>query len=297
QQARDAAAKAEALVQALHTRVEAADRELREREEGRQRHQQDVTAAKVGLAQVEERLSALRARHQQIEADRAQRENERGQARQHLDAMRARLDESQRILLQASSALASWYLRKDEAERRLAGWGSEREQLRQARQQRAKQAQASRNTWREQQEQAHARELKVNDVRHQLESLCARLAEDYQLDLAALYQERGAAAEPPADGSGPSPADEIAELRRKLGRLGSVNLEALQELTELEARASTLHIQFDDLTAAQKSLQDIINKINGDSRRLFAETFQTIRGHFQELFRKLFGGGMADAVL
>ena len=28
-----------------------------------------------------------------------------------------------------------------------------------------------------------------------------------------------------------SPADEIAELRRKLGRLGSVNLEAIQELT------------------------------------------------------------------
>jgi chromosome segregation protein len=301
QQARDAASQAEAQVQALHGRVEAAEREIREREEGRQRHQQDVTAAKVGLAQVEERLSALRTRHQQIEADRAQRENERGQARQHLDAMRARLDESQRILLQASAALASWYLRKEDAERRLSAWGGEREQLRQARQQRAEQAQASRNTWREQQEQAHARELKVNDVRHQLETLCARLAEDYQLDLAALYQERGG--EPDAtkndgDAEGAlSPADEIAELRRKLSRLGSVNLDALQELSELEARASTLHIQFDDLTAAQKSLQDIINKINGDSRRLFAETFQTIRTHFQELFRKLFGGGMADAVL
>jgi chromosome segregation protein len=65
----------------------------------------------------------------------------------------------------------------------------------------------------------------------------------------------------------------------------------------LETRASTLHIQFDDLNAAQKALQDIINKINGDSRRLFTETFQTIRTHFQELFRKLFGGGMADIVL
>jgi chromosome segregation protein len=300
QQARDAATKAEAQVQTLHARVEAAEREMREREESRQRHQQDVTAAKVGLAQVEERLSALRARHQQIEADRVQRENERGQARQHLDALRARLDESQRILLQASSALASWYLRKEDAERRLAEWSVEREQLRQTRQQRSEQAQASRNTWRAQQEQAHARELKVNDVRHQLETLCTRLAEDYQLDLAALYKERGAVVEEtPATAGEPglSPADEIAELRRKLSRLGSVNLEALQELTELEARASALQIQFDDLNAAQKSLQDIINKINVDSRRLFSETFQTIRTHFQELFRKLFGGGMADVVL
>ena len=294
QQARDAATKAETQVQALHAHMEAAEREMREREESRQRHQQDVTAAKVGLAQVEERFSALRARHQQIEADRGQRENERGQARHHLDAMKARLDESQRILLQASSALATWYLHKEDAEHRLSLGSGEREQLRQARQQRAEQANASRNTWRAQQEQAHAHELKVNDLRHQLETLCARLTEDYQLDLAALYKERGIV---PLPESAMSPGDEIAELRRKLSRLGSVNLEALQELTELETRASTLQIQFDDLNAAQKSLTDIINKINGDSRRLFSETFQTIRTHFQELFRKLFGGGMADVVL
>src|SRR5262249_40553951 len=42
QQARDAASEAEAQVRALHARVEAAEREIREREEGRQRQQQDV---------------------------------------------------------------------------------------------------------------------------------------------------------------------------------------------------------------------------------------------------------------
>ncbi len=58
-----------------------------------------------------------------------------------------------------------------------------------------------------------------------------------------------------------------------------------------------MQIQYDDLTSAQRSLQDIIAKINGDSRKLFSDTFATIRTHFQELFRKLFGGGMADIVL
>jgi chromosome segregation protein len=58
-----------------------------------------------------------------------------------------------------------------------------------------------------------------------------------------------------------------------------------------------LQAQFDDLTAAQRALQEIISTINNDSRRLFAETFHTVRGHFQELFRKLFGGGMADVML
>jgi chromosome segregation protein len=91
--------------------------------------------------------------------------------------------------------------------------------------------------------------------------------------------------------------EEIEELKRKLSRLGSVNLDALQELAEAEQRAGALQVQFDDLTAAQKSLQEIIAKINGDSRRLFTETFTSVRGHFQELFRKLFGGGMADVTL
>jgi chromosome segregation protein len=93
------------------------------------------------------------------------------------------------------------------------------------------------------------------------------------------------------------PEQEIEELRRKLSRLGSVNLDALQELAELETRAGALQVQYDDLTSAQKALQEIIAKINGDSRKLFTETFATIRTHFQELFRKLFGGGMADVVL
>ncbi len=49
--------------------------------------------------------------------------------------------------------------------------------------------------------------------------------------------------------------------------------------------------------AAKKTLEEIIGKINQDSRSLFIETFAAIRAHFQELFRKLFGGGMADIVL
>src|SRR5262249_26045014 len=149
-------------------------------------------------------------------------------------------------------------------------------------------------------------ELEVNDLRHRKETLCGRLAEDYQIDLAQLYQERegaeSAAAEvcPPASETSSNArhpsfmsteeaSAEIEELRRKLTRLGSVNLDALQELAELEVRADALRLQFDDLSAAQKALQDIIARINTDSRRLFMETFAAVRGHFQELFRKLFG--------
>jgi len=66
---------------------------------------------------------------------------------------------------------------------------------------------------------------------------------------------------------------------------------------EEETRAVALQTQFNDLTSAKKSLEDIIFKINQDSQRLFMETFTVVRTHFQELFRKLFGGGMAEIIL
>ena len=65
----------------------------------------------------------------------------------------------------------------------------------------------------------------------------------------------------------------------------------------MEARFQSLTAQHEDLSKAKGSLEQIINRINADSRRLFTETLETVKGHFQQLFRKLFGGGQADIIL
>lgn len=333
-QAKEQAEDADHRVQELQSRLEHADLEIRALDQQRQHRQQQVAAAQVALATVEERLSGLRAKHRQIEGDLDQRRHERLQGEQRLEAARTRLHESLRTMLNASSALAHWYLEKESSERKVAELVRERDSHRQERQSLSDRAQTARNAWQQQQELAHASELKVNDSKHHLDSLAARLHEDYQIELAALYQQTAAAgrwqetpiaaadatsrtfekpaeageiaAEPPITEQPPvvglklDPAaaqEEITELRRKLSRLGSVNLDSLQELADLETRAQTLQTQYDDLTAAKKSLEEIITAINNDSRRLFADIFAEIRTHFQELFRKLFGGGMADIVL
>src|SRR5262249_10207824 len=167
-------------------------------------------------------------------------------------------------------------------------------------------AQARHSARARQQALAHDKEVAVLRLQHQLDLVREPLEREYQLDLAALYRECAAAGRleerkaPPApsdQGAPLPPEEEVAELRRKLAKLGGVNLEAIDELRELEARHTNLQVQFDDLTASQRTLQDIIERINTDSRRLFTETFEAIKAHFQELFRKLFGGGMADVVL
>jgi chromosome segregation protein len=297
QRAQAQAEAADRQVLALQTRMEGADREVREREHERQQKQQEVTTAKVALGQAEERLKALAAEHAKLERDRVERLRERTQGEQHLGEARRRLEESQRTMLQASAALAEWYLKKEDAERRVTDLIRQRDQARQERQVLAERSKAARAEYEARQEQAHARELEATDQRHRRDTLTDRLREDYQVELAELYAQR---LREPAAESAPDAAqanEEIAELRRKLGRLGSVNLDSLTELAELEGRAETLKTQTADLVAAKRSLEEIIATINQDSRRLFMETFTTVRTHFQELFRKLFGGGMADVVL
>ncbi len=139
----------------------------------------------------------------------------------------------------------------------------------------------------------HAKELAAGDIRHERATLEGRLREDYGIELAELSHQPT----PEEQQQREQVETEIAELRRKLSNIGGVNLDSLQEADELEVRFQTLSAQHQDLSQAKGSLEQIIHRINADSRRLFSETLETVREHFQQLFRKLFGGGQADIVL
>ena len=89
----------------------------------------------------------------------------------------------------------------------------------------------------------------------------------------------------------------VRSLREKLDGLGAVNADAIAEYEALEERHTFLETQNADLVAAKKELQNIIGKINATSRDLFAETFERVRGNFQEMFTELFGGGKANLLL
>jgi chromosome segregation protein len=154
-------------------------------------------------------------------------------------------------------------------------------------------AQKTRSRARKIEEKIHAQDLLANEVRMQRSSLADRLREDYGIELAALEGQATSGEEQQRE----QVQEEIDDLRRKLNNLGNVNLEALEELQQLEERFESLSNQYNDLADAKVALEKIITKINTDSRRLFAETLETVRGHFQQLFRDLFGGGNGDILL
>jgi chromosome segregation protein len=86
---------------------------------------------------------------------------------------------------------------------------------------------------------------------------------------------------------------EVARISRQIDSLGSVNLAALDELNSSRERKNYLNAQYTDLLAAIETLEDAIRKIDRETRELLQTTFDTVNGHFGELFPRLFGGGEA----
>lgn len=147
-------------------------------------------------------------------------------------------------------------------------------------------------------ERIHARELEAGDARHHRVRIVERIRDEYDLDIEAVGPD-----EPAADGGEPLPTDRselerlIDDHRRKVAGMGSVNLEALTEADELATRLATLEAQLADVTSGRESIEQLIARIDEESRRLLGETIETVRGHFRELFERVFGGGQADLVL
>ncbi len=140
----------------------------------------------------------------------------------------------------------------------------------------------------------HELELSSSHLRSQQESLEQRLREEYEIEISSLQIDDETEEETQQR---EEVEREIETLRRKLTNIGAVNMEALDELNELEERFHALSSKFQDLTLAKQSLKKIIQKVDADSRRLFLETLETIRQNFQQLYRKAFGGGHADIIL
>jgi chromosome segregation protein len=124
------------------------------------------------------------------------------------------------------------------------------------------------------------------------QDMVERVKEELQIDLAGAYEDYSQ-----KDVDWDSIREEIAELRAKIERLGNINLDAIDEQESLEQRYEFLSKQVEDLNTGRAQLQQLINRLNKQSREKFRETFEEVRVHFQQIFRRLFGGGKADIYL
>jgi chromosome segregation protein len=252
--------------------------------------QAERSDARVQLARVMEQVSNLAARIEELESAHRQKMQDEATAASEEQSIRARQRHHQLSALRATADAADGYRIKEDRERTIAELMAWKTAMTADRERTANLLVAVRQRLADAHESSHSRELTVQSLQSRLEALTSRIRDDYGVDLAN---------EPPGSTVEFSEAsdDEMESLKQKIAKLGSVNLEAVAELAEVEQRATTLKSQYDDLVDARRKLMAIIEQINGDSRRLFTDTLNAVRTHFQDLFRKLFGGGMADIVL
>jgi chromosome segregation protein len=257
------------------------------------RLQEQLSSRHVEWTKSEHRLESLRAQMAQCEQDQQERQRALAETRAQLDQLLTKAQLAQRSILDLETELAELHLRREKIGVQVEVHRLQRQMLVAQRTTLSAQAQDVQDLIRHAEKEMYQMELEAGQLEQQRIALTQRMREDYDIDLAGVGEQTSDEELRHRE----EVEQEIAELRQKINGMGSVNLEALDELQQLEARCVTLSSQHDDLDQAKASLEQIINRINEDSRRLFSETLDAVRGHFQSLFRRLFGGGHADIVL
>ena len=155
--------------------------------------------------------------------------------------------------------------------------------------------------------QQHKLEMATDKLRHERQTLVERMQDDYGINLSEAAGELASVDGDTSSFPLPAPcslllpeiqssAKSPSSATKSTTSVPSISKRSTSS-TQLEARFGGLSQQYRDLVEAKASLERIIQRINVDSRQLFLATLETIRGHFQELFRRLFGGGEADIVV
>ncbi|ADJ43712.1 chromosome segregation ATPase [Amycolatopsis mediterranei S699] len=167
----------------------------------------------------------------------------------------------------------------------------------------------------------HRDEVLRAEQRLRLETLEAKIAEDFGMGLEDLVREYGPDVPvPPSAGEmaeyeaakdrgedvtppPPMPYDRDTQTRRArraekdLSLLGKVNPLALEEFAALEERYKFLSTQLEDLKDTRKDLEAVIKQVDEKILEVFAGAYADVAREFETVFSVLFPGGEGRMVL
>ncbi|MEN3189913.1 MAG: chromosome segregation protein SMC [Atribacterota bacterium] len=89
----------------------------------------------------------------------------------------------------------------------------------------------------------------------------------------------------------------IEILRNDIIKMGEINFEAETRYQNQLIRYNILWEKYNEISRAKKILDKINREIDQIATKRFIETFNQVKVHFKEIFKKLFNGGEADLYL
>lgn len=134
-------------------------------------------------------------------------------------------------------------------------------------------------------EQMHAADIKLNELNMKISNLKENIKENYSITLEdKIYDDLDSF-------DFEMRTDEVHALKQQVKNLGPINSLAYSEFEEEKERFEFLSKQKNDLIESEKDIVKTIEEINNTAQTKFMETFELIRGHFVNIFRRLFNPG------
>lgn len=136
----------------------------------------------------------------------------------------------------------------------------------------------------------HKKEVSAAKLETEIKQCIEKLQEEYELSPEAALAHRLELSENELK-------QKIKELEAELKNIGAVNPNAINEYESLNERYTFLSKQIEDLVKAKEDLLKIIEQIDKTMSEQFSTAFSKIRTSFNDIFKRLFGGGNARLIL
>ena len=294
QASRDAVAAGEGEQNDREARLRALQAELLKARERAEVVQAEVTRAKVNAAALAERregvarsLQRLLEQRQEVELRREKLQAEIAQGKERSAALQAKGEMAQ---LELKQLLADSSRLRDELGRARSLYEQAQERLRGGDEEVKKAREESREIG-----ERHSRaELALQGTRLELQHLEQSVRERHLMELADVAAARG---EQALQLDLTDAEARMQSLREKIEALGEVSLTAIDEAREVGERFAFLSTQKTDLEESIAKLRSAIGRIDRASKERFKETFQLVNERFQQVFPRLFRGGVAELQL
>jgi chromosome segregation protein len=141
--------------------------------------------------------------------------------------------------------------------------------------------------------QAHSADIAFTEQRGQVDFLISNMRERYRVEIVQVHGEY-----PTPEGYDFEGEEKtVTDLKERVEKIGSVNVDAITEYEEMSQRYDFLKRQRDDLGLSMDNLSKAIARINRTSRQRFRSTYELVDAKFQEVFPRLFRGGKARLLL
>ena len=137
-------------------------------------------------------------------------------------------------------------------------------------------------------DQKYQQEIKLAKNETQLDSLKEKLWDEFEISYLQAIEFKK------TDFVMSTAQKESRDIKNRLRELGDVNIGSIQEYAEVKERYEFLSEQRADITSSMDQLKAIVDDMERTIKTKFKENFDKVVINFEEIFKKLFGGGHAE---